>query len=111
MNWYHIFFKQTTEDYVKDVINNPPKKNPLNAISYNKKFMETDEDTIRCTYNTRLTCDGVNFDRNIAEFMKLEEIQMNKTIHFHNSACKTKVIVDNINATNGEAFVNLSYLQ
>jgi hypothetical protein len=109
--WWDNFCRQVQNDYAKEVINNPPKKNLLSAVSYDVRFIETNEDTIQCSYDTHLTCNNINFDENVREFMKLDEIQMNKTIYFHDSACNTKVIVNNMNATKGEVCVNLSYLQ
>lgn len=101
---------QTRDQYIKDVTQKPPEKNPLAAVTYNSKFLETDGNTARCTYDTHLECDNDSFNKQIEFYMKLDEVKKSKTIYFHDSRCHNKAIVDNHNGSMGEACVNLSYM-
>lgn len=112
MNYNHLgpILTRCRNEYIERVSRNPPEKNILNAITYNSSFLETDNDTIRCTYDVRLECDNTTFNTEIERFMKLDEIKKTKTIYFHDRSCHNKAIVNNKNAKDGEACVNLSYL-
>lgn len=108
---YFIYELIKPRKIINSQTKNNPKSNLLGAVSYDGRFIETNENTIHCTYDTHLTCNDINYDKNISKFMELDEIKINKTIYFHDKMCQTSAIVDNVNATKGKVYVNLSYLQ
>lgn len=112
MNYNHLGPILTSKNHNNTKNTNPikaPEKNILCAVTYNSSFLETDANTIHCQYDKFLVCDNSSFNEQIEKFMKLDEIKRTKTIYFHDKTCHNKAIVNNINAVNGEACVNLSY--
>lgn len=103
------FTNQVTETYIENIGKIVLEKNMLNAISYNAKFLETNDNTTRCTYDKYLVCDNNNFNDQIERFLQLDEIKRKKTIYFHDKFCHNIAVVDNNNAATGEVAVNLSY--
>lgn len=102
--------KQTNDQYIENITKNLSKKDPLAAVTYDDRFLESDGNTIQCKYDKILQCDKNTYNQQIEFYMTLDEIKKSKTIYFHDQGCHTKAVVDNSNAQTGKACVNLSYM-